>query len=64
MDNRELKNYSSFQHTILWQSELEYLEVLQLQRFLDDYTDYLDTFQSSFRPGCNMETAVVTLVDN
>ena len=41
---------------------LEPVVAEQLQVLLDE-TDYLDPFQSGFRPGYGMETVLVTLFD-
>lgn len=35
----------------------------QLHRILDE-TDFLDSFQSGFRPGYGTDTALVTLMDD
>lgn len=60
LDPRDLNSYRSVPNLLCWGKMLGRAATSQLQRFLDA-ADYLDQFQSSFRPGFGIESALIPL---
>lgn len=63
MDSTILDNFCPDSHFPYLGKVVEKVVALQMQRILDE-TDYLDPFQSSFRPGYGTEMALVTVLDD
>ena len=61
LDPSVLDNYWPVSHIPFLGNVLEFVVVSQLQGFLKE-VDYLDPFQSGFRPGYGTDTALVALV--
>ena len=62
LDPTVLDKYQPVSNITFLGKMLEQILAFLLQGFLDE-TDYLDSFQSGFRPCYGMETALVTLGD-
>lgn len=58
LDSMEMCNYRSLSNIPFGSKALRCVVVKQLQRFLEE-TDDLDAFQSVFRPGYEMKTALI-----
>ena len=58
-----LNNYHPGSNIPFLRKVLEQIMASQFQGFLDE-PDYLDPFQSGFRPGYGTETALVALEDD
>ena len=63
LDPENLNNYRPVGNVPFLGKVLEKMIEGQLQMFLDEY-NYLDPFQSGFRPDFGMETALVALYDD
>ena len=63
LDPRDPANYCPVSHLPFLSKVIERAAANQLQTFLEE-TSALDPFQSGFRPGCGVETALVALMND
>lgn len=63
LDLNILVNFCSVPHLPFWGKKVEKVVALQIQKILKKM-DYLDTFQSRFRAGHGIKTALVLLLDD